>query len=296
MESPRLYHPTPGWIRGQTDCWDGGRLPPFFSPDGQRVGFITEDGKLKWVPIAGGSPQTICDLPVAGWSGGSEWQPDDTIYFSSRDPLAGGGVGRNTPTGDKAGREEGRNPRLLAADPARRQGSPLYGPNTTHGKLSHRVGIARNPRTIRLAAGASLCSVRVERSPDLRGSSGILHRTVIGLTAGKQVDPQRLTVTGPERQILDSVWVTGEGGAQFALSTTGTLVYALRGLWASENVGLVDRQGRPASIPAPGQRYNYPRLSPDEQFLSVSIVDGRRTDVWTYDLRRSGPCDLKSVR
>src|SRR3989338_215193 len=51
---------------------------PFFSPDGQWIGFFTE-GKIKKVPTAGGSVETICDAP--GFRGAS-WGPDDRIYYS----------------------------------------------------------------------------------------------------------------------------------------------------------------------------------------------------------------------
>ena len=81
------------------------------------MGFVTQDGKLKWIPIAGGAPQTICDLPVAGWSDGSEWQPDDTIYFSSktiwRVAASGGTPQLVTKLDDKKGELAHRWPQIL---------------------------------------------------------------------------------------------------------------------------------------------------------------------------------------
>ena len=45
-----------------------GALHPFFSPDGQWVGFLT-DNQVKKVPVQGGSPKTLCDAltPVQAW-------------------------------------------------------------------------------------------------------------------------------------------------------------------------------------------------------------------------------------
>ena len=71
-----------------------GALNPFFSPDGQWVGFRTNDNQLKKVSIHGGPPVTLG--PSAGILGAS-WGPDDTIIFSDfapggllRIPAAGG--------------------------------------------------------------------------------------------------------------------------------------------------------------------------------------------------------------
>jgi hypothetical protein len=55
---------------------------PFFSPDGQWIGFAA-GGELKKVSVAGGSfPVTICD---AGFWTGAIWGSDDTIFFSYTD-------------------------------------------------------------------------------------------------------------------------------------------------------------------------------------------------------------------
>ena len=55
-----------------------GAAAPFFSPDGQWVGFFA-DGKLKKVSISGGAALTLCDAPN---SRGASWGPDDTIVFA----------------------------------------------------------------------------------------------------------------------------------------------------------------------------------------------------------------------
>jgi serine/threonine-protein kinase len=46
---------------------------PFFSPDGQWIGFFAE-GKLKKVAVQGGSPVTLCNAPVPTW--GANWGDD----------------------------------------------------------------------------------------------------------------------------------------------------------------------------------------------------------------------------
>jgi Tol biopolymer transport system component len=56
---------------------DGGRLP-FFSPDGQWIGFFA-GSRLKKVALAGGTPVTLADAPDGA---GGSWIPDGRIVFA----------------------------------------------------------------------------------------------------------------------------------------------------------------------------------------------------------------------
>jgi len=70
-------------IAGTEDAFD-----PFFSPDGQWVGFFTDD-EVKKVSVRGGPPVTLCD---AEGSRGASWGPDGHHCFRSRlayEPLTG---------------------------------------------------------------------------------------------------------------------------------------------------------------------------------------------------------------
>ncbi len=51
---------------------------PFFSPDGQWIGFFA-DGKLKKIAVTGGAVVTVCDAPSGR---GGAWSEDGTIVFS----------------------------------------------------------------------------------------------------------------------------------------------------------------------------------------------------------------------
>jgi serine/threonine-protein kinase len=53
-------------------------LDPFFSPDGQWVGFAA-DRKLKKVSLGGGLPLTLCDAESLR---GASWGSDGSILFS----------------------------------------------------------------------------------------------------------------------------------------------------------------------------------------------------------------------
>src|SRR5689334_691582 len=60
-----------------------GAESPFFSPDGQSVGFVTAGNKLQIAPIKGGPLITVTDS-VIGEAGGS-WGRDGYIYIDGRD-------------------------------------------------------------------------------------------------------------------------------------------------------------------------------------------------------------------
>src|SRR6266498_3015712 len=71
-----------------------GAYNPFFSPDGNWIGFFA-DNKLKKVSLAGGEPVTLCEArnPV-----GADWGPNDMIFFGDQE---GGTLTRVSSTGGR---------------------------------------------------------------------------------------------------------------------------------------------------------------------------------------------------
>src|SRR4030095_3450377 len=91
------------WLR-PLDALAANRMPttegasyPFWSPDGQYIGFFAQ-GKLRKIPVHGGVAQSICDAATDGRGG--TWSRDDVIVVASgsgspmslRKVEAGGGV------------------------------------------------------------------------------------------------------------------------------------------------------------------------------------------------------------
>jgi serine/threonine-protein kinase len=87
-------------IRGTDDAYN-----PFFSPDGEWIGFFTAGGtgagKLKRIAVRGGPPLTLADSSIPA----GVWNTDDTIVFVRSEgqswslnsiPSAGGGVKKLT--------------------------------------------------------------------------------------------------------------------------------------------------------------------------------------------------------
>lgn len=61
---------------------EGALWSPFWSPDGNYIGYFTEDA-LKKVPFEGGESTTLCplQLPGGGYNPKASWHPDGTIVF-----------------------------------------------------------------------------------------------------------------------------------------------------------------------------------------------------------------------
>jgi serine/threonine-protein kinase len=79
LTTRRLNQPKTAELPG-TD----GAYFPFFSPDGQWVGFFA-NGKLKKIRLDGGEPIALCDAPSAR---GGTWNEDNTI-IATLDPRSG---------------------------------------------------------------------------------------------------------------------------------------------------------------------------------------------------------------
>ena len=87
------------------------------------------------------------------------------------------------------------------------------------------------------------------------------------------------------------------GAGQFAVSASGTLLYALGGIGPIRQSSLVwvDRTGAVTPLAAvPPAPQLQPRLSPDGRKLAVNVRRGasRVTDVWVFDVARGAPTRL----
>ncbi|MEO5824809.1 MAG: protein kinase, partial [Gemmatimonadales bacterium] len=83
-------------------------VSPFFSPDGAWIGFLTTDGRLKKVPVDGGTPITLSDASNTVYYA-AIWLADNTIVFvDERNGLqriaATGGVGDTVSSDSGRGR------------------------------------------------------------------------------------------------------------------------------------------------------------------------------------------------
>ena len=82
-----VYNTPGGLYLRSTDGFDAKLIPgseanlsnPFFSPDGQWIGFYSfEESQLKKIPIAGGTPVVLCRATNPF---DATWEADNTILF-----------------------------------------------------------------------------------------------------------------------------------------------------------------------------------------------------------------------
>jgi hypothetical protein len=103
-------------------------------------------------------------------------------------------------------------------------------------------------------------------------------------------DVTSLSVTGGPVPVVEAVNSDGVPGrpvnaAQFAISQTGTLAYMPQGADSRlRTLVWVDRTGRETSLDVPGGPYVYPRLSPDERQVVLTMDDQER-DIRIWDVR-----------
>jgi Tol biopolymer transport system component len=253
---------------------------PFFSPDGQWIGFFA-DGKLKKISIQGGAAVTLCDAPNGR---GGTWGDDGTIVFTpdlrvalSKVSSAGGTPQPLTTLDTQAGEVTQRWPQVLPGGKA-----VLFTSSTTPGTYGDAEIVVYS-----MASG--------QRKTLQRGGfyarylpSGHVVYMHEGTMFAVPFDLKRLTVTGQPAPILEGVvTVANSGGAQFSFSETGSLVYVAGG-GVSRNVSIywMDREGKFAPLrEVPGGYYNL-SFSPNGKRLALEIFDYKRSDIWVYEWER----------
>ena len=260
---------------------------PFFSPDGQWVGYVTAS-EMRKVPVGGGTPLTLCRVAR---SRGATWLPDGTIVFA---PNPAGGLSRVSAAGgepqavttlDKDKKEvTHRWPQALPGGKA-----VLF---TSHIQASSDFDNA-TIEVLDLASG--------QRKVLLRGGSGARYLPSGHLVYASKAaifavpfDLGSLTVTGSPAPVVQNVyWNPTEGAAQFSVSEAGVLTY-LRGgpEVAKYGVVSVDRKGGTTKLIDQPGAYANPRLSPDGRRLALTELRDGNFDIWTYDLDRGVPTRL----
>lgn len=257
---------------------------PFFSPDGQWIGFVA-DGKLKRIPTSGGAVETLCD--AAGFRGAS-WGRDDEIIFSPdysaglmRIPASGGTVQEVTLLDTTRHERTHRWPQILPDGEwvlytIGDDGNPNFYTNAELAIQSLRTG----ERHILNVRGEM--ARYVEPGYLIVGRGGALMAAPFSL--------KEFRTTKPLQTILEDVaGDLGSGISYFDLSRAGTLVYIPGARNADLELVWVYPEGKVVPLPLPHNAYSIPRLSPDGTRLAVTIgrVYGADNDIWIYDLKTS---------
>lgn len=262
---------------------DGGTLP-FFSPDGSWIAFFA-GGELRKVPVDGGIPQTICAVPQA--SRGATWGPDDTIVFTA-------GVN----SGLLQVPSSGGTPKTLTVPDLDAGEVGHYWPQYLPGgrDLLFTIWSADGWRTAVLSSATGKWRVVLEGGAAARYvPTG--HLLFAQMSVGKaQPSLRAVAFDGSEGEVLGSpVSVLGDpgvAGPNFAVSSSGTLVYVAGGsaAWAGlaeTSLAWLDQEGRTTPVLEHSGYFEAPRVSPDGSRIAVpTFSPSGAADVWVYDLER----------
>jgi serine/threonine-protein kinase len=251
---------------------------PFFSPDGQWLGFFG-DGKLEKISLEGGRPVPLC---AAANPRGASWGADGYIVaaLSLSNPLlrlsdAGGNPQPLTKL--RTGESTHRWPQILP-------GGEVVVFTASAGALGYEDATIE---ALSLKTG----EIRVLQRGGYYGRylpSGHLVYVHQGALFGVAFDPEKLEVRGPPVRLLEDVASNPlTGGGQFSFSEApsdpGTLLYLVgKGAPQHWQVSWLERSGTlHPLIETPGL-YAAPHISPDGRKLAFND----RGAIYTYDLQR----------
>ena len=267
---------------------DKDSVQPFFSPDGQWIGYFSEsDQKLKKVAISGGAPVVLCDAGISVV--GVSWDTKDAIVYS--DTLHG--IMQVSANG---GIPESLIKRNYAD--AAKEGFPAYPQMLADRKTLLFTNINRTPDRNGQIVARSLESG--EQKVLVKGGfharylpTGHIVYALSNNLFAVPFDLDKLEVTGGSVSVLEGVRgaVFSDSGALVyvpqpasAAGTTGTASFACTLVW-------VDRQGKEEPLGASPDAYEYLRISPDGSKVALSIAGGNR-DIWVWDILHKTPTKL----
>ena len=253
---------------------------PFFSPDGEWIGFFA-DRKLKKISVEGGGAVALCDAPFGT---GASWGDDGNIIAALGNT---GGLFRVPSTG----------------------GTPAPVTKLNPGEITHRwpqvlpgseaalfvSASTTNPfddaamEVVSLKTGERKTLQRGGISPHFLNTSDgagylvyLQHNTLFAAP----FDPKRLTLAGVAAPLLQRVSSGDRAGGDFAFAQDGSFVYLAGREQLGWSIFWLDSAGKTETLHAPGGVYSTPRFSPDGKRLAFLANNGQGEDIWVEDLDR----------
>ena len=268
-----------------------GAIAPFFSPDGEWVGFYS-DGAIRKVALAGGSPQVIAaSQPIST----PRWAENDTLYFSAHPPT-GGRVTLGIPGGLRS---------LMWKMPAS-GGEPLplkselLGPGTQeynyypepvpggHGLIYTGSATREFDVMVRdLRTGEDRVLIPSATAARLLPSGHLLYGYQ-GDLYSRSFDTERLEISGEPRLVAEGV-AQIEERVWFDVSREGTLVFFSGGELEQEAAWFwidPDAPSEPQEIPSTRRATNHVSISPEGDRMVYTMWEGRHHVAVVYDFRR----------
>jgi Tol biopolymer transport system component len=251
-----------------------GAAEVFWSPDSQHLGFVA-DGRLKRIPVRGGSAQVLCVLPDALGTNGGSWSPNGTILLGTRGALlripADGGEPVAASEVDLAAHEQWHT-------------APVFLPDGRHFLFN----VLSGGFTERQAYVGTLDSMERQplggvRSPARYAATGHVLFYRGSTLVAQRFDTNRLELIGEAFETADRV--AGINTAPFSVSADGTLAY-LASPDTETELQWFDRSGTPLGVAGPRGRYLNPELSRDGTRIAIDRERQGNVDIYVLDLAR----------
>jgi serine/threonine-protein kinase len=245
-----------------------GAYHPFFSPDGQWIGYFA-NGVLRKVPVSGGSPVTLA--PVNRLTGALWTSPDRIMVLQNEGfdlhwiSAAGTGADSTVRLAVQFG--------TPAALPVRGWVAGQFGSGQL-ALLSLQTGeqLAITRRGVLPLDSVGKDDLLFGSSPQWLPSGYLLYGAGDGLLMAIPFDPRQRRTTGEPLPVLSGMRIeAGFGYAEYAVGSDGTLVYAPGNNQLYVNIAFVGADGRRDTLPFPRDAYTQPRLSPDGTTLAVQV-------------------------
>jgi tRNA A-37 threonylcarbamoyl transferase component Bud32 len=255
-----------------------GGVSPFFSPDGQHLGFILNGRTVRTVSLTGGPPLTLSDSIN---SSGGDWGEDGYVYIELES-----GLGRVRATG-------GPLERIFQLSSERREIGAEW-PNVLPGGKGLLFRLRRGGQP---ASEFDIMALKLpggEAKPLVRGvyaryvdSGHLLVVTADGKLLAIPFDPDKMALVGAPVAIMDGMLRTGPFEVNLAVSRTGTLVYASGGSADATRAFWVTREGIATPVDSTwdpqGTLFSL-SLAPDGKALAVTLQRGVNQDIWVKQL------------
>jgi serine/threonine-protein kinase len=246
-----------------------GAQRPFFSPDGEWIGFI-EGSAVKKVAVAGGPALTI--TRAGGNVSHAHWGADGTVVFESGWQVhvvpSAGGTAEVVSVADSTLRL--RWPEML---PDGRAVLATVFPSLEQAQVVL-VDLATGEHEVIIAEGTNAHYVP---------TGHIIYGHAQQALFAVPFDAASHKVTGSPTPVLEGVQVFSGGATQFTVSDNGTAVYLAGSRELGLSLILVGAGGTHDVLPAEPHQYRSPRFSPDGRYIAVNVLD-ESWDIYLYDI------------
>lgn len=251
---------------------------PFWSPDGEEIGFFA-GGKLKKIEASGGPPQVLCDAAIGR---GGAWSKNGVIVFA---PGPAEPILRVAATGGEA------EP-ATRLDVSRGENShrwPYFLPDGQHFLFWARSSHGAQEHTVYVGSLGSL-----EAKPLMK--SELMALCVPGYLLflrdqtlmAQPFNIGSLEITGVAKPLAEHVAINPTTNHPiFSASENGTLVYQAGNAQGGWHLFWYTRDGKQTGSVPDLNAYFDPSISPDGTRFATALVTGQGTgDIWIYDLLR----------